>query len=93
MFESKSSLRMKAFNKPNIFFLVSKKDTTPSVEAASADSEVALDPFAEESKDKKASLLALVRGDSTVAQALEEERINDIYFTSEFLSNTQKGES
>ncbi len=66
-----------------IFSIVAKKDTSADVSEA-ADSEVVKDPFAEDvSKDKKASLLALTNGDSAVAQAaLEQERINDIYFTS-----------
>jgi hypothetical protein len=52
------------------------------VDGVASETEVVNDPFAEDGKDKKASLLALAGEDSSVAAALEEERINDIYFTS-----------
>ncbi len=58
------------------------------MDGVASETEVVNDPFAEDGKDKKASLLALAGEDSSVAAALEEERINDIYFTSKLDSLT-----
>ena len=70
-----SSKRYKHF-----FISVAKKDTSAD------ESEAVVDPFNDDTtdKDKKASIVAIAGKDSAIAQAaMEQERINDIYFTSE----------
>ena len=64
-------------------FSVAKKDNSAD---SGNDEETVFDPFSDDvsDKNKKASMAAGGGGDSAIGQAaMEQERINDIYFTSE----------